>query len=354
MRRRAGLQVVFTHFSPSAEGTAGRMPADWAGYLPWDLPEETGEALGAVRPCLLAFTKTEVWPVLVEEASRRSVPVVLIGGSVPSDARRLRPLARRLLRPTWSRLSLACAISEADAEGLRALGVPERAIRVTGDPGVDSAAARVRGADPGARWLRPFREERRPTVVAGSTWPADHRVLLAALGAVRARLPGLRAIIAPHKPSAGVVRALVGELSGRGWRARTLAEVEEHGTRGADAVVVDRVGVLAALYAVGDVAYVGGGFHRAGLHSVLEPAAAGVPVLFGPHRSNARAAGELLTVGAAREVGDAEALADALATWLGDGGARDYAAHTGFGYIDGHLGAADRTAALLDELLPAR
>lgn len=352
--RRAGLQVVFTHFSPSAEEAAARMPAGWAGYLPWDLPEEMTRALDALDPGVVAFTKTEVWPVLVQDAARRGIPVALIGGSVPSGARRLRPRARSLLRPTWSRLSLACAITEADADGLRVLGVPSEAVRVTGDPGVDSAARRVRAADPAAPWLRPFHEEPRPTLVAGSTWSADHRVLLPALDAVRERLHGLRAVVAPHEPSAAAVRALVAELGRRGWRVRTLAEVEERGASGTDAVVVDRVGVLASLYAVADVAYVGGGFHGAGLHSVLEPAAAGVPVLFGPRRANARAAGDLIEVGAAREVGDAAAVFEAVAGWLGDEGARDYAARSALGYIDAHLGAADRTAALLDQLLSAR
>jgi 3-deoxy-D-manno-octulosonic-acid transferase len=350
--RRPALQAVFTHFSPSAEGLATRMGAAWAGYLPWDLPEEMGPAVDAAAPGVVAFTKTEVWPVLVEEAARRRIAVALVGGAVPPGARRARWPGRALLRPTWSRLSLACAIAEADAEGLRSLGVPGGAVHVTGDPGVDSAAERARGADPASRWLAPFHAERRPTVVAGSTWPSDLRVLLPALDAARRSEPGLRAIIAPHEPHPEVVRALLGELARRGWRAAPLVDVEERGAADVDAVVVDRVGVLAHLYTVADVAYVGGGFHAAGLHSVLEPAAAGVAVLFGPRRGNARAAGDLVGAGAAREVQDASGMADSLGEWVRDAAARGYAAARAFGYIHAHLGAADRTAALLDELLP--
>lgn len=354
VRRRGELQAVFTHFSPSAEGLAARMGAAWAGYLPWDLPEDMGAALDAVAPGLVAFTKTEVWPVLAEEAARRRIPVALVGGSVPARARRAAWPARALLRPTWARLSLACAISEADADGLRALGVPSGAVVVTGDPGVDSAASRARGADPAAPWLAPFHAGPRPTVVAGSTWPPDERVLLPALDAVRRREPALRAVLAPHEPRPETVGALLAELGRRGWRAATLAEVEGQGAEDVDAVVVERVGVLAHLYTVADVAYVGGGFHRAGLHSVLEPAAAGVPVLFGPGRGRAGAAGDLLAAGAAREVQDASAMVEALEEWLLDAPARDYAGRAAFGYIHAHMGAADRTAALLDALLPPR
>ena len=132
----------------------------------------------------------------------------------------------------------------------------------------------------------------------------------------------------------------------------TLAEVEERGTAAdLDAVVVDRVGVLVHLYTVGDVAFVGGGFHDAGLHSVLEPAAARMPVVFGPKHRNARAAADLIECEGAREAADSGALADTLSGWLVEEEARDYAAGQAFGYIQRHLGAADRSAALLVGLL---
>jgi 3-deoxy-D-manno-octulosonic-acid transferase len=116
-------------------------------------------------------------------------------------------------------------------------------------------------------------------------------------------------------------------------------------------IVVDRVGVLAELYTVADVAWVGGGFHAAGLHSVLEPAAAGVPVVFGPRHHSSRAAGELLGLGAARavaNVGDARAV---LHAWLADASAGATAGGAGHGYIEAHRGAAGRTADLLAGLI---
>jgi 3-deoxy-D-manno-octulosonic-acid transferase len=148
------------------------------------------------------------------------------------------------------------------------------------------------------------------------------------------------------------VEELLGRLRADGWVAQTLASVEEGGTvEGVDAVVVDRVGALAHLYTVGRVAYVGGGFHDAGLHSVLEPAAARLPVIFGPRHANARAAGDLLACGGARQTEDAGALARALTEWLTGGEAYDYATRQAFGYIHAHLGAAERTAVLLDDLM---
>jgi len=352
---RPGLQALYTHFSPSATELARRMPADVAGYLPWDLPDEMGAVLDAVAPDLVVFTKTEAWPVLVEEAARRGVPVAMVGGTVPQGAGRGRWPARALLREVWATMVLVGAIDEEDADGFRKLGARGEAIRVTGDPGIDSAAQRATAADPEAPWLRPFHEDPRPTVVAGSTWPADDAVLLPALVAARRRVPDVRAVLAPHEPDPHHVGRLMDVLAGDGWRAARLADVEgRRDARGVDVVVVDRVGVLAQLYTVGQAAYVGGGFHDAGLHSVLEPAAAHLPVAFGPRHANARAAGRLLEQGGAREVDGSEDLAEVIALWLSEESERRYAGERSFGYIQRHLGAAERSAALLDDILPRR
>ena len=98
--------------------------------------------------------------------------------------------------------------------------------------------------------------------------------------------------------------------------------------------------------------YVGGGFHRRGLHSVLEPAAAGVPILFGPAHGSARAAGELALEGGARVVGGAPELAEALLEWMENESLRAEAGSRAAGYIERHRGAAARTGSLLESLLP--
>jgi 3-deoxy-D-manno-octulosonic-acid transferase len=116
-------------------------------------------------------------------------------------------------------------------------------------------------------------------------------------------------------------------------------------------VLVDRVGVLGELYALADVAYVGGGFHGAGLHSVLEPAAFGVPVLFGPRHDQSRDAKLLLGRRAAATGKSAAELTDHLIGWLnGSDRAREAGRRAREAVSDG-LGAADRSVALIEELL---
>ncbi len=355
LKRSPDIQLAYTFFSPSAEGLMRRMPVHVAGYLPWDTRPEMEALLDALRPHALVFTKTEVWPVLSSVACERGVPTFLAAATLPEGAGRLRGPAAWFLRPAFSSLRKVLAISEGDGKRFRRLGVADGAVEVTGDPGVDSASRRVRGADSEASYLKPFLEDRRPTLVAGSTWPADEKELLPALEHLRRSVAGLRVILAPHEPTPSHVDAIERSLDRTGWKVARLGAIEaQGGAVGVDAVVVDRVGVLAALYTVGDIAFVGGGFHRHGLHSVLEPASAGVPVLFGPRHTNAQSAARLTEAGGGRVVTDRKAIAEIVGDWFGDPSERAAAGKAAALYIDQHLGAADRTARQLTPFLAGK
>lgn len=354
-RGRNDLQLVYTYFSPSAEGFGRRLEeagdAGLAAYLPWDVSREVAPVLDALRPDLLVFTKTEVWPVLSGEAARRGAAQALVGGVLPPGSRRLGPVSRFFLAPAFGRLEVVATVDDADADRFRGLGADPGVIEVTGDPAVDAALERLDSADPDAPYMRVLGASSRPTVVAGSTWRGDESALLAALVQLRKTVPGLRLVVAPHEPTPGHVDRLEAELRRKGWETARLGELEAAGGGDPDAVIVDRVGILLHLYPLADVAYVGGGFHDAGLHSVIEPAAAGVPVIFGPKHENAPAAAELARAGGGAEVAGAGGLAAVLGRWLGDREVRAAAAEAARGYVERHRGAAARTAELLEPLL---
>jgi 3-deoxy-D-manno-octulosonic-acid transferase len=358
LRARPDLQSIFTHFSPSARPLARRMPVDLAGALPLDGRRLSARILDALRPDLLVFTKTEVWPLLTGAAAERGIPVALIAATLPEEAGRLRWPGRHFVAPGFRELRQVLAISAGDAGRFPRLGVHPARVQVTGDPGVDSAWVRIGGANPEASHLAPFRSAPRPTLVAGSTWPKDEAVLLEALRAVRSAIPGLRVILAPHEPDAHHLQPLEDALERGGWSHARLGEVEAAGRVGdAEVIVVDRVGVLAELYTVGDAAFVGGGFHGKGLHSVLEPAAAGLPVVFGGRGRDSLAARELQSVGGAMSVETAEALAHVLSGWWAgsppsrspESWERGTQART---FLAGHRGASERTVEHLLAILP--
>ena len=355
-RRTPGLQVVVTFFSPSAERVCEDFPADICSYLPWDLPGVMGPILDTVEPSVIMFTQREVWPTLADQAATRGVPTVLIAGTMPEGAGRLSRAGRLLLGPAFRSLRAVAAVSKEGGERFGLLGVKGDCVTVTGDPGVDGVRDRAAGIDRTAPHMRIFGDERGPILVAGSTWPSDEEVLIPAVARVRESVPGLRIVLAPHEPGGYDLAGLGRVLAADGWTPALLGDIEgalgAEGAHGADVILVDRVGVLADLYALGSVAYVGGGFHTGGLHSVLEPAAAALPVLIGPRYEGSVHAARLLATGAARSVVDAEALAHALGEWLAAPEKNEDARQRAIAYIESHRGSAECTADLIGQFLP--
>jgi 3-deoxy-D-manno-octulosonic-acid transferase len=347
--RRADIQLAYTFFSPSAEAFASRLGVDFADYLPFDTGGDARAALAALTPTALVFSKLDVWPTLAHEASRLGVPLGLISATLAKTSARRGALAGSVLREAYARLTRVGAIDERDAERLVSLGVPRDRVSVTGDTRYDQVWARTHHPDAKAKALvAALADRQRPTLVAGSTWPADERVLLPAWQAVRAAVPGARLIIAPHEP----VPAHLAPIERWAQDARlAVLPLDAEGVRHADVVLVDRVGVLGDLYALADVAYVGGGFHAAGLHSVLEPAAFGAPVLFGPQHDKSRDAELLLDRGGAVMADDAPALQRAAHHWLTDASARRSAGDAARQLVHDGLGAAERSLALVLELM---
>jgi 3-deoxy-D-manno-octulosonic-acid transferase len=350
---RADAQYAYTHFSPSAEGLARRVPADVAGYVPYDRPADVRAALDALAPDLLVFAKLDLWPELATAAASRGVAVALVAATVSPGSGRLRWPARVLLRAGYRSVRAAGTIAEDDAERLIRLGVPRERVRVLGDPRCDSVDAKVRAVRPDEPLLAVGAGA--PTVVAGSTWPLDERVLLEAFGLVRRLHPEARLVVVPHEPTAGRLE----EVERLAARIGLPMPVRLSALAGpAPLVLVDRVGVLATLYGAGTMAYVGGGFGRAGLHSVFEPAAWGVPVLFGPHWRESRDAALLLGAKAARALGGGPAAAAELSRywieWIENADRRLEEGARARAVVEAGLGAARRSAALLAGLIGSR
>jgi 3-deoxy-D-manno-octulosonic-acid transferase len=342
---RADVQIAYTFFSPSAEPFAAGIPADFRAYLPFDHPRDVAAAVDALEPSALVFCKADVWPNLVAVTGRRGVPLGVISATVPETSMRLRHPALALMRSTFARLDRVGAIDDDDAERLVRMGVPEDRVVVTGDTRFDQVWERASRTP--TELVRQL-EASRPTLVAGSTWPSDEEVLFPALAAVRGTNPELRVIVAPHEITPSRVAGLEQSLRNTGLEPRRLSV---QGDDGADTLIVDSYGVLGDLYRLASVAFVGGGFHRAGLHSVLEPAAFGAPVLFGPQHTRSRDAKLLLAAGGARAVRGQAGIEELLRGWLTAPGERESAGAAARSLVERHVGAAARSYEVIAGLL---
>ncbi len=343
---RPDAQSIYTHYSPSAEAFASSVGAAWSGYLGYDRRRDVDRMLAATAPALLVFTKLDLWPELAVRAAARGTRVAMVAATVSPVSSRLRWPARQLAAPGYAALDLAAAIGDDDAERLTQLGCRRDRITVTGDPRIDSVldvvdqAANTAAGDPG-------------TLVAGSTWPEDETVVLGAFELIRDRHPAARLIIAPHDPTAGHLQRVSAIAKELGLPEPVRISKLPAGDTPA-ITLVDKVGLLARLYGRGAMAYVGGGYGRNGIHSVLEPAAWACPVIIGPNDRDSRDARLLEKAGALRRLGEPATVKELAQIWGGWLDAPDETLRAGRAAraaLAAERGAAERSAGLLAGLL---
>lgn len=349
--RRPEVPILHSFFSPSGYDYARRLgEAIHLDYLPEDTPGDVARALQLLRPRLLVIMKFDLWPNLIAEAASRSIPVLLLDATLRPHSWRSRGPARALYRELYAKLTLISAVSAADAARFRALVPHHPAVHVDGDTRFDQVMRRRQGAKrvplagPLAGSERPF------TLVAGSTWGPDEARLLPAwceLASSRRR-SRIRLVLVPHEPTPTHLEHLERLLERAGLRARRFSAIEVDGLGEASVVLVDRVGILAELYAAGDAAYVGGAFST-GVHNLMEPAIFGLPLLFGPRHRNAPEADMFLDAGAAAVIRSAADLGRALADLEGDAVRRRERGSRARAVVEANLGASERC---FERLLP--
>ena len=338
--RHPAARFVLSFFSPSGyEHFQGREGHGEVVYLPWDVGAAPREFVERLSPKLAVFVKYEWWfgyyralaaarvPVVLISASAR--PNLLLGSALPTS---LSPYREALLT-----LDRVFAQDRATAELLRISGAGDR-VEVAGDTRVDRTMA-VRDLPLEEPVLAAWAARQDVLLVAGSTWGPDEEILAAAL----AERPGLSALVAPHEVDARAVTAT--EHRFRVGDARRLSDLGE-GFAGR-VVVVDSLGLLARLYRLGQLAYVGGGF-GAGIHNVLEPAAYGVPVAFGPRHARFAEAVELAGRGVGHPVGSPGELLAFLDRHAEEESRRQVLA-AAEAYFAEHAGATARILAYLTE-----
>ena len=150
-------------------------------------------------------------------------------------------------------------------------------------------------------------------------------------------------ILVPHEPTAERIDEIRAQLAAQGLSWVCFSDLQEGvDLSQTDVIVIDTVGLLAQLYRLGDVAFVGGSFHGS-VHNVMEPAAMAKPILFGPTIHNAYEAGILRTRGAAQLINNPQEMADVLTSLLSDAAERSRMGQIGKQVIEENLGAAERT-----------
>jgi len=312
-------------------------------YFPFDLPGSVVRFLNRIAPRVAIIMETEIWPNLLTECRRRGIPVILAnvrlsGRSAVGDRR-----FRGLFAPVLGGVAAIAVQSGEDARRIASVGAPPDLIDVTGSTKFDIPMLASLREEAAA--LRRIWGSSRGIWIAASTHEGEETVVLDAFEQVLERLPGSLLVLVPRHPErfrdvAAYVRRRGFEPSMRSQRLADCTDVR--------VFVGDTMGELPLFYAAADVAFVGGTLVERGGHNMLEPAALGLPVLFGPHVFNfAEISRRLIEAGGARTVGDAASLGQAVVDYLCDSDLRHTIGSKGRTFVEGNRGAGDRVVALI-------
>lgn len=282
--RLPGCCIIVTTITNSGLAMARKKlsEADVICHAPYDLFGATRRAVAALRPDLLVLEYTEIWPNLIRAARKANVRIALTNGRFnPAKMSRYRTFFRIISNPL-RRIDCFLMRSDEEAERVLALGAAPDRVWVTGNTKFDALVLDGAAGREEALRTEMALDRTRPVLMAGSTHEGEEELLLGVYGKLRARHPGLQLVIAPrYVERAGKIMALAAD-AGLPVRLRSGGAAAGH----ADVTVLDTIGELAAAYRLATLVFVGGSFVTRGGQNVLEPAAQGKPVLFGPHMEN--------------------------------------------------------------------
>lgn len=348
-RGRPDLRLLVTTITPTG---SERVHALWGDdvehvYLPYDLPGAVGRFLDHYRPHAALIMETELWPNLLFGCRDRGIPAYILNARLSERSLRgyrvLAPLVGRALRTVHT----VAAQSMADAVRFVQLGARSEQVTETGNLKFDVSVPDTLEAFAGACRSH---SGARPVWIAASTHVDEEAMVISIHRRLRARFPDLLLLWAPRHPER--FRAVAEHARAAGWQVSTRSRARW--PRASDGVfVIDTLGELLSFYACADVAFVGGSLQAVGGHNLLEPAAAGTPIVTGPHLHNFAEIAKRLEDADALKIGaDADAVAAALAVLLGDAPLRAQMAQAGHKLVESGRGAVAQTIALLQPALP--
>ena len=326
--------------------------ADAIIFFPLDLPFVAESMVKRIHPGIFMPVETELWPNFLRAIRERHIPVMMVNGRISEKSVK----TYRYLYGIWddmlSTVSRFCMQSSIDADYISSLGADQNKIFVTGNTKFDQTYAEVTQEDY-ARYKEELGLENcYPIIMAGSTHPGEEKALFDAFKKIREKYADARLVIAPRKTARADEIAKLAASYGyeTGYRSKML---ENPALRKPNPVVLlDTIGELGRIYAVGDVVFVGGSLSKTGGHNVLEPAAHAKPIVVGPNMQNFKDSYSLLSkVGACKMVNNTTELANEMLDILSNDERREKMGAASLQVIKENRGADIRSIHYLKELL---
>lgn len=295
-------KIVVTFFSPSGfEVRKNNTVADATVYLPMDTKQNTMKFIDLIRPEMVFFIKYEFWPNYLNELKKRKIRTYLISGIFRENQLFFKWYGG-FYRDALQAFDYFFVQNESSKKLLQSIGFQN--IKISGDTRFDRVS-KIVTQDNTLDFVTKFKNNTL-TIVVGSSWPIDEAHLITF---INSNTFALKVIIAPHNIKAEQIAVLQKSIT---KKAVLFSEKENKNLAEYDVMIVDTIGILTKIYSYADLAYVGGGFGKSGLHNILEPATFGIPIIIGPNYSKFSEAVALVNIGGCTSVKSKKELEDTL------------------------------------------
>ncbi|PQO36445.1 3-deoxy-D-manno-octulosonic acid transferase [Blastopirellula marina] len=352
-RENSAVEIYITTTTHSGyELARARYDDCLVSYAPLDFSWAVKTALRRIRPQTLILAELEIWPNLITIANRSDVNIAVINGRLSEKSYQGYRRVRSILRPVLRKIDCIAVQDWTYGERFVALGAPTKRVISTGSLKFDGAETNRRNS----KTLRLRRLAQIPNdaivFLAGSTQAGEEEAALDAFQTAAERHPLLRLILVPRHPERFDEVAEMLDERGVNWSRRSSLEHSVVDPT-ANVLLVDTVGELGAWWGVADIAFVGGSFGRRGGQNMIEPAAYGAAVSFGPNTKNFRDIVQLLLdADAAVMVADEAGLVEFVSRSLDDPQWREALGQNAQRVVAAQLGAVQRTMEALRPFLP--
>ncbi len=259
--------------------------ADAIIYFPLDLPFIAASVLRRIHPRIFMPVETELWPNFLKNARQMHIPVMMVNGRISDKSVKRYKYMFSILTDMIGTVKFFAMQSYIDGEYIKQLGAPEELVTVTGNTKFDQTYTDVTPEQRANFYQTMGLNSEDEILIAGSTHRNEEEHLIKAFKAVRESHPTAKMIIAPRETLR--TREVVGICKSAGYKVATRTELQKRTPANEDVIIVDTVGELGRLYALGTVVYVGGTLsENGGGHNILEPAAHGKAIIIGYHMEN--------------------------------------------------------------------
>ncbi len=316
-------------------------------YLPYDLPGVVQRFLTAFKPDMAVFMEKEIWPNLYSACKDKQIPLMIINARLSANSAKSYKKIPALVKPALAAVSWIGTQTKEDKQRFIEIGANQSAISVTGnlkfDLQIDNSIAEK------AEQIKKQLFVNRFVWIIASTHENEEAIFFDLYAQLKQQIPELILLVVPRHPERFAVVKQLAEKKQLETSMRTSSDSCSEQT---DVYIADTMGELKLLYATADICFVGGSMVPVGGHNILEPAALGVPILFGPHMVNFKEiANNVLSLQAAIQCQTPEQIVSCVLRLYADHDFRDGLADRAEKFIRSNQGATNATRKLIGRFI---